>query len=61
MSNWQDRFNARPTESLSREISSITELKGMHADLIISDFPITKWNRVILADRKQRLKRKHND
>ena len=61
--NWHERFNAHRMEALNRdtEIPPITELKGFHADLIISDFPVSKWNRVRMFDRKQRLKNKHNE
>lgn len=41
-------------------LEEVKTLKGHHADLIITDWPHYLWNRVIMYDRKQRLKAKYH-
>lgn len=36
-------------------------LRGQHPNIIFTDWPHHLWNRVIIQNRKQRLKKKYND
>lgn len=53
--NWHEMFN----EFMQKHNNPANGLRGMHADLIITDWPIERWNRVIMFDRRKRLKRKY--